>query len=65
MTKEQLNVAMAMLDAHAEERRRQHAEISDKLDLVTRNTRRDIYVWVVIVSLFSVITVETVISLIN
>jgi hypothetical protein len=64
MTKEQLDVAMAMLDAHAEERRRQHNEISDKLDLVIKNTRRELYVWIFIVSVFSAITVETVLSLV-
>jgi hypothetical protein len=64
MTKEQLDVAMAMLDAHAEERRRQHYEISDKLDLVIKNTRRELYVWIFIVSVFSAITVETVLSLV-
>ena len=64
MNKEQFDVAIAMLDAHSEERRRQHNVISDKLDVVIKNTRRELYVWIFIVSVFSAMIVETVLSLV-
>jgi hypothetical protein len=70
MTKEQLDTAMAILDAHSEERRRQHDEITAKLDIVIKNTKHDLYLWiimisVIVVSMFSVISLETLLSLIH
>jgi hypothetical protein len=63
MNKEQLDAAMAMLDAHAEERRRQHAKTIVIIDKDIRNLKVQLWLWaaVIVVSTFSI--VETVVSL--
>ena len=63
MNKEQLDMTMAMLDAHAEERRRQHAIMTASIDKDIRNLKVQLWLWaaVIVVSTFSII--ETVISL--
>jgi hypothetical protein len=64
MNKEQLDVAMAMLDAHAEERRRQHSKIISSLDKDIKHLKIQLWCWaaIIVISTFSI--VETVISLI-
>ena len=64
MTKEQLDVAMAMLDAHAEERRRQHAEINTNLNKAIKRHKLELCVWecIIVISIFMI--VETVLSLV-
>jgi len=64
MNKQQLDVAMAMLDAHAEERRRQHAEINSSLDKVIRSVKHQLWCWAAVIVVSTFIIVETVISLI-
>ena len=64
MNKEQLDVAMAMLDAHAEERRRQHAEINHSLDKAIRSVKHQLWCWTAIIVVSTFIIVETVVSLI-
>ena len=63
MNKEQLDVAMAMLDAHAEERRRQHAEINHSLDKAIRSVKHQLWCWTAIIVVSTFIIVETVVSL--
>ena len=64
MTKEQLDVAMAMLDAHSEERRRQHAEINHSLDKAIKRVKVQLWLWAVIVVASVSVVIETVLSLI-
>jgi hypothetical protein len=65
MTKEQLDVAMAMLDAHAEERRRQHAEINHSLDRAITSVKHQLWCWAAIIVVSTFVIVETLINLIH
>jgi hypothetical protein len=64
MTKEQLDISMAMLDAYAEERRRQHAILNASLDKAIRNVKVQLWCWAAVIVVSTFIIVETVISLI-
>ena len=63
MNKEQLDVAMAMLDAHAEERRRQHAILNASLDKAIRSVKHQLWCWAGVIVVSTFVIVETVISL--
>jgi hypothetical protein len=65
MTKEQLETAMAMLDAHSEEHRRQHAEINHSLDKAIRNVKHQLWMWALFTVISIFVIVETVLNLIN
>jgi len=64
MNKEQLDVSMAMLDAYAEERRRQHAEINRSLDKAIRSVKHQLWAWAAIIVVSTFVIVESVLSLI-
>lgn len=63
MNKEQLDISMAMLDAYAEERRRQHAEINASLDKVIASVKHQLWCWTAIIVVSTFVIVETVVSL--
>jgi hypothetical protein len=63
MNKEQLETAMAMLDAHAEERRRQHSILNASLDKAIRNVKVQLWCWAAVIVVSTLVIVETVISL--
>jgi hypothetical protein len=65
MTKEQLEISMAMLDAHAEERRRQHAELNHSLDKAIKRVKIQLWIWAAVIVLSTAVIVETAFSLIN
>jgi len=65
MTKEQLDTAMAMLDAHCEEHRRQHSLIIASLDNEIKNLKVQLWLWVAVIAISIFGIVETVSSLIN
>jgi hypothetical protein len=65
MNKEQLEIAMAMLDAHAEERRRQHAEINHSLDRAIKSVKVQLWIWAAVIVCSTAVIVETAFNLIN
>jgi hypothetical protein len=64
MTKEQLEISMAMLDAHSEEYRRQHVKIIASLDQDIKNLKVQLWLWVAVIAISAFGIVETVMSLI-
>jgi hypothetical protein len=64
MTKEQLETAMAMLDAHSEERRRQHSKTIATIDKDIRNLKVQLWLWLAVIAVSTLSIVETVLSLI-
>lgn len=64
MNKEQLDMALSMLDAHAEERRRQHAIINASLDKAIKRVKVQLWCWAAVIVVSTLVIVETVISLI-
>lgn len=65
MTKEQLQTAMAMLDAHSEEHRRQHLELTHSLDKAIRRVKVQLWMWAIVIAASTFMIVETNLSLIN
>jgi Mg2+ and Co2+ transporter CorA len=65
MTKQQLDTAMAMLEAHSEELRRQHSELTQDVNKAITSLKIQLCVWSAIIAVSTFVIVETILSLIK